>query len=180
MVVFSRACALVGLIVGCLLFLFSTPPHPQEITSLIEILGLKFNTEYTSTKSLRYGHVMVMADQDHDGSHIKGLVINFLHAYWPSLFRIPGFLCEFITPIVKCTKVGARWLVPLRAYMWACRSLVSVAFLAALRCVVCCPRGLAFRVPVVLCAGLKGNLLLHHARVRGVAEGPCQRQRLDH
>ncbi len=47
---------------------------------------------------------MVMADQDHDGSHIKGLVINFLHAYWPSLFHIPGFLCEFITPIVKCTK----------------------------------------------------------------------------
>ena len=76
----------------------------QEITALIEILGLKFNTEYTNAKSLRYGHVMVMADQDHDGSHIKGLVLNFLHAYWPSLFRIPGFLCEFITPIVKCTK----------------------------------------------------------------------------
>ena len=41
------------------------------------------------------------AAQDHDGSHIKGLVINFLHHFWPSLLRLPGFLREFITPIVK-------------------------------------------------------------------------------
>jgi DNA topoisomerase-2 len=81
-----------------------------EIKALIDILGLRFGVEYANAKTLRYGHVMVMADQDHDGSHIKGLVINFLHAYWPSLFRIPGFMCEFITPIVKCTKgsTGAR------------------------------------------------------------------------
>ena len=45
-----------------------------------------------------------MADQDHDGSHIKGLIINFIHYYWPSLLDIPGFLQQFITPIVKATK----------------------------------------------------------------------------
>ena len=45
-----------------------------------------------------------MADQDHDGSHIKGLVINFIHHFWPSLLDVPGFLCQFITPIVKVTK----------------------------------------------------------------------------
>lgn len=39
-----------------------------------------------------------------DGSHIKGLFINFIHHFWPSLSRIPGFLCEFITPIVKVSK----------------------------------------------------------------------------
>lgn len=39
--------------------------------------------------------------QDHDGSHIKGLLINFIHTLWPSLLRIPSFLLEFITPIVK-------------------------------------------------------------------------------
>lgn len=47
---------------------------------------------------------MIMADQDHDGSHIKGLLINFLHHFWPSLLRIDGFLKQFITPIVKCVK----------------------------------------------------------------------------
>lgn len=39
--------------------------------------------------------------QDHDGSHIKGLLINFIHSFWPSLLRVPSFLVEFITPIVK-------------------------------------------------------------------------------
>jgi len=42
--------------------------------------------------------------QDHDGSHIKGLIINFLDHYYPDLMRIPGFLVEFITPIVKTWK----------------------------------------------------------------------------
>lgn len=57
--------------------------------------------EYTSTGQLRYGHIMIMTDQDHDGSHIKGLLMNFLHHFFPSLLRVPGFLIGFITPIVK-------------------------------------------------------------------------------
>jgi DNA gyrase/topoisomerase IV subunit B len=39
--------------------------------------------------------------QDYDGSHIKGLLINFIHFFWPSLLKLPGFLTEFITPIVR-------------------------------------------------------------------------------
>ena len=38
----------------------------------MKILGLKFNHKYEDTKQLRYGHLMIMTDQDHDGSHIKG------------------------------------------------------------------------------------------------------------
>lgn len=45
-----------------------------------------------------------MSDQDSDGSHIKGLIINFIHHFWPSLFKISGFLKQFITPILKVTK----------------------------------------------------------------------------
>jgi DNA topoisomerase-2 len=45
-----------------------------------------------------------MTDQDHDGSHIKGLLINFLHHFFPSLLKVPGFLVEFITPIIKVAK----------------------------------------------------------------------------
>eukprot|EP00698_Gefionella_okellyi_P000093 TRINITY_DN1007_c0_g1_i2.p1 TRINITY_DN1007_c0_g1~~TRINITY_DN1007_c0_g1_i2.p1 ORF type:complete len:1424 (-),score=463.63 TRINITY_DN1007_c0_g1_i2:38-4042(-) len=75
-----------------------------EIQNIVKILGLKMGEKYTSAKSLRYGHVMIMADQDHDGSHIKGLLINMFAHFWPSLLQLPGFLQEFITPIVKATK----------------------------------------------------------------------------
>jgi DNA gyrase/topoisomerase IV subunit B len=45
----------------------------EEIKNIIDILGLKPGIEYNedNIKSLRYGHLMIMADQDHDGSHIK-------------------------------------------------------------------------------------------------------------
>ncbi|XP_057418190.1 DNA topoisomerase 2-like [Lotus japonicus] len=49
----------------------------------------------------RYGRVMFMADQDYDGSHIKGLLINFFYMLSPSLLRIPYFLSELITPIIR-------------------------------------------------------------------------------
>ena len=84
-------------------------PHKQvmenaEINNIKQIMGLQHGKEYTDTKSLRYGHIMIMADQDHDGSHIKGLLINFISTFWPSLLKIPGFIQEFVTPIVKVTK----------------------------------------------------------------------------
>ena len=76
----------------------------QEIQNIKNFLGLKHKQSYTDCKSLRYGHLMIMTDQDHDGSHIKGLLINFLQVQYPSLLKIPGFLMEFITPIVKVYK----------------------------------------------------------------------------
>lgn len=72
-----------------------------EIQSIKQIMGLQHKKQYNSTKDLRYGHIMIMTDQDHDGSHIKGLIINFLESTFPGLLEIPGFLIEFITPIVK-------------------------------------------------------------------------------
>ncbi|KAL0933159.1 DNA topoisomerase 2 [Colletotrichum truncatum] len=73
----------------------------QEIQNIKQFLGLKHKAVYNDTKGLRYGHLMIMADQDHDGSHIKGLLINFLQVQYPSLLQIPDFFREFITPIVK-------------------------------------------------------------------------------
>ncbi|KAK9283698.1 hypothetical protein L1049_011948 [Liquidambar formosana] len=81
-----------------------------EIQSIKQILGLQHGKEYDSVKSLRYGHLMIMTDQDHDGSHIKGLLINFIHSFWPSLLKVPSFLVEFITPIVKATHRNGRVL----------------------------------------------------------------------
>ncbi|CAJ0758091.1 14986_t:CDS:10 [Entrophospora sp. SA101] len=73
----------------------------KEVQAIKQILGLQHNREYDSLKDLRYGSLMIMTDQDHDGSHIKGLIINFFDHFYPSLLKQPGFLREFITPIVK-------------------------------------------------------------------------------
>ncbi|CAO3644648.1 unnamed protein product [Mucor fragilis] len=73
-----------------------------EITNIKAILGLKHGKTYTDVSELRYGKLMLMTDQDHDGSHIKGLLINFIDSMFPSLLDIPGFLLEFITPIIRC------------------------------------------------------------------------------
>ncbi|KAL6122696.1 top2 [Nucleospora cyclopteri] len=75
-----------------------------EINAIKKIVGLQHGKVYTSTESLRYGHIMIMTDQDHDGSHIKGLIINFFDHFFPSLLKVDGFLKEFITPIVRATK----------------------------------------------------------------------------
>ena len=77
-----------------------------EINNIKQILGLQHGKVYTDAKSLRYGHLMIMTDQDHDGSHIKGLIMNFFHHFYPSLLKVPGFLIEFITPIIK-VRAGA-------------------------------------------------------------------------
>ncbi|TFL06195.1 DNA topoisomerase [Pterulicium gracile] len=76
----------------------------EEIQNMKRALGLQHNKEYTDTTSLRYGRIMIMTDQDHDGSHIKGLIINFLDHFYPSLLKLPEFLVEFVTPIVRAKK----------------------------------------------------------------------------
>ena len=77
----------------------------SEVTNLKKILGLEAGKSYASTKSLRYGSIMIMTDQDHDGSHIKGLLMNLFHTMWPSLLaHDKPFLTSMITPIVKVSK----------------------------------------------------------------------------
>jgi DNA topoisomerase-2 len=75
----------------------------EELTHIKQIIGLEAGKVYTDLKQLRYGRVMIMTDQDVDGSHIKGLLMNLFHTEWPSLLRL-GFLCCLMTPLLKATK----------------------------------------------------------------------------
>ena len=71
-----------------------------EITNIKKIIGLESGKKYKTTKPLRYGKVMIMTDQDHDGSHIKGLILNLFHNEWPELLQLNYINC-MVTPIIK-------------------------------------------------------------------------------
>jgi DNA topoisomerase-2 len=79
-----------------------------EITSLKRILGLQEGEVYTDTKKLRYGRIMIMCDADVDGSHIKGLLMNYISCHFGSLLKLPGFITSLLTPIVKATKGAGK------------------------------------------------------------------------
>jgi DNA topoisomerase-2 len=80
----------------------------KEIADIKKVLGLETGREYKTKedvhRSLRYGRVMIMTDQDLDGSHIKGLVMNLFHSEWPSLLKVEGFLSFMNTPILRAKK----------------------------------------------------------------------------
>ena len=76
-----------------------------EIQAIVRILGLQFGKKYIhGVAGLRYGKIMVMTDQDDDGFHIKGLLINFIHSFWPELLKVNGFVTAMLTPIVKARR----------------------------------------------------------------------------
>ena len=80
----------------------------RELSDLIKILGLRIGDTYKSMSDihnkLRYSQIMIMSDQDLDGSHIKGLCINLFHSMWPSLVEIDGFISFMNTPILRAIK----------------------------------------------------------------------------
>ena len=76
----------------------------EEIINIKKILGLQQGKTYKDTSELRYKGIIIMADQDVDGFHIKGLLINFIHFFWPSLINTGDFIFSLQTPIVKAIK----------------------------------------------------------------------------
>ncbi len=83
----------------------------DEINNLKKILGLQQYQSgtnkakiYKDVSELRYGSIMILTDADVDGSHIKGLIMNLFHYYWPSLLNINGFIKSMMTPVIKLIK----------------------------------------------------------------------------
>lgn len=77
----------------------------REVTDIIQALNVRHGIDYTDEKNfktLNYGRLMILTDADTDGIHIAGLIINFFHALFPTLFkREQPFVVSMRTPIVR-------------------------------------------------------------------------------
>lgn len=86
-----------------------------EVQALKKIVGLVTGVDYTedtNRKTLKYGKILIITDQDDDGFHIRGLLLNFLHHLWGSLFEIvrddgTSFV-ESLTTAVGMVKEGKK------------------------------------------------------------------------
>ena len=93
----------------------------EEFSNLKKILGLQHGKVYNSLRELRYGRLMIMTDADLDGVHIKGLVLNMFHVYWPQLIEL-GFVVSMVTPVIKAGKI---WYFTEEAFREACKGQPS-------------------------------------------------------
>lgn len=77
-----------------------------EINEIKKMLGLRERVNYLEEENfntLRYGHLMILADADTDGKHILGLVLNLFHCKYPSLLA-RGFVKYLRTKIIDVKK----------------------------------------------------------------------------
>jgi DNA topoisomerase-2 len=82
----------------------------KEIKHMTQILGLDPHTNYTRELALQlpYRHLVIFTDQDTDGAHIMGLVLNWIRTFYPSLLQaLPDFVHRFATPIIRA-RVGGE------------------------------------------------------------------------
>lgn len=70
-----------------------------ELISLMRIIGLEIGVEPVISE-LRYGRLLIATDQDQDGIHIRGLIMNLFQTFWPSLLKA-GYIHGLRTPIVR-------------------------------------------------------------------------------
>jgi DNA topoisomerase-2 len=75
-----------------------------ELQQIKQILGVPWKT--TGEVTLRYGQVVFFTDQDLDGFHIRGLLLNLFDTLWPHVMHTEGSLHTFQTPLVKVFRGG--------------------------------------------------------------------------
>lgn len=80
----------------------------KELSELVAVLGLDIN-DPNSVDNMDYEKVATLADADHDGNHISGLLLAFFYKFWPRLFT-EGRIAITRTPIMISTKGGqTKW-----------------------------------------------------------------------
>ncbi len=59
------------------------------VTDLVNAMGLTFGMDYQhkNQEIINYGSIIIIPDPDEDGIHIEGLVLNFFHHHFSSLFN---------------------------------------------------------------------------------------------
>lgn len=98
-----------GKMLNCLTASKAQIMNNEEVRSLISILNLDPTRTYTAAdrSKLDYAGLVILSDQDPDGAHIRGLLIVFLYALFPSLLdACPDFVRTFSTPLVRATVAG--------------------------------------------------------------------------
>lgn len=73
-------------------------------------MGLDIRKNYNDgIKDLRYSSLIIGADQDADGFHITGLILNYIHLHWPELLAKPGFVKIFKSKYIKFTSSNEKF-----------------------------------------------------------------------
>jgi DNA topoisomerase-2 len=75
----------------------------HEISELKKYLGLEDFVDYKDPKNfdrLRYGRLVILADADDDGTHIKSLIILLFKCFYPTLLEL-GYVQFLRTPLIR-------------------------------------------------------------------------------
>lgn len=77
-----------------------------EIMTMIEAFGLKVNPKTMKLtydpEDLRYGKIIIAADADVDGAHIRNLFYTFIWNFCPQLIQ-DGYVYSLVAPLYKVT-----------------------------------------------------------------------------
>lgn len=70
-----------------------------EFQNIMSIVGLKIGVKVERPEDLRFSNICILSDNDADGQHIRGLLINMMNEFWPEVIQM-GLLHIMITPLV--------------------------------------------------------------------------------
>lgn len=83
----------------------------NRLNNVILALGLDYTKSYKKDedmKTLRYGGIIMMVDQDIDGvGNIQSLVLNAFDLFWPHLLK-RGYIKQLVTPLIRVFPKGKK------------------------------------------------------------------------